>query len=116
MWVPFELEMLKEYKYLVINCRSKDDERFVAQLLDDAGIRYPRGDKATSHHYWKSDLFYYIIRNGSVRYGSNINEGEFGETFLLTYFDDIERNEISDAGFESIICAGGVMQGGNVDG
>lgn len=116
MWVPFELEMLGTYKYLVINCRSEEDERVVAQLLDDAGIKYPRGDEVISHHYWKGDLFYYIIRDKVVRYGSNIEEAEFGETYLLTYFDGLEQNEVSDAGFESIICAGGVRQGGSVDG
>ena len=117
MWVPFEPDMLNEYEEIVINCQTRESERFVATLLDEAGITYPDGVSVLSKQCWRHSKFYYRVVRGKARRGPDVSAASFSPMCLLTYIEgELEQTEISDAGFESIICAGGVKQGGSVDG
>lgn len=117
MWIPFEPDMLNDEDEIVINCRTEEGERFVARLMDQAGITYPDGVSVSSKQCWLDGGFYYRVFGGKTRRGMDVTTSTFGPTCLLTYIDaEINEIEISDAGFESVICAGGVKQGGSVDG
>lgn len=118
MWIPFEPDMLNEHEEIVINCKTEESERLVANLLDEAGITYPDGVSVLSKQCWRHSGFYYRVVRGKARRGTDVKGASFGPMCLLTYIDDeLERTEISDDRFESVICAGvGVKQGGSVDG
>lgn len=113
---PFSEDMLFRGAKLVINCPSEKLERELAELLTEQGYKYPDGESLLSENYWEDygEDFCYFFDRSSVLRGSKdgANTYRFGSYPRCT-FSGVEPDvEISDAGFEAIISAGGVTEGG----
>lgn len=110
---PLETSML--FKGVIIHCPDRDLAGELISFLKENGITW-YGDEPMVETHWNShreETCYRIEPRGTMKYGSmTFYSGDGYRNYIKCTFYGVEPDfEISDAGFEAIISAGGGNQG-----
>ena len=110
---PLEISML--FNGVIIHCPDKDwvDELF--SFLEENDIKW-YGDEPVGETHWhenREETCYRIEPRGTMKYGSRTcySDSAYRNYIKCTFYGVEPDFEISDAGFEAIISAGGGNQG-----
>ena len=106
--------MLKNPK-IIISCPSEELVEELMELLAEGGAKWSIDEIPSVHNSrWMSERTCYWIRNGKLSHGTKgyaeDHADEYRDFIKCTFYGS--DSEISDADFEAIISAGGVVEGG----
>lgn len=105
---------------VIIRCPDKDLVSTLFDIFVENGVGW-YGNEPMTTTYWSNNGEYTCYRisrdhspDNSLRYGSIdcYSDSEYDDYIKCTFYGAEPDFEISDAGFEAIISAGGVTKGG----
>lgn len=114
---PLETSML--FQGIIVHCPDEDLVGELFSFLEENGITWYGNETMTETHWYENreETCYRIEPRGTIKYGNRecYSNTSYRNYIKCTFYGVDPDFEISDAGFEAIISAGGVIKGGKTN-